>query len=105
MIRKKFSDSDLDQKLAKTFFFCSKIFKHKKAALPQLRDLATNKVRNNFAGFDSGSISKRHGFADSDPYQKVTDQQQCAQLLVKVSTLQQLLLLFVKNVKYVHITI
>jgi hypothetical protein len=50
-------------------------------------------------------ISKRHGSADSDPYQKVTDQQQCAQLLVKVSILLQLLLLHLKNVKYVHITI
>jgi hypothetical protein len=53
-------------------FLPSLIFKHKKAALPQLRDLATNKVRNKFAGFGSGSISKRHGSADPDPYQKVT---------------------------------
>jgi hypothetical protein len=47
-------------------FLPSLIFKHKKAALPQLRDLATNKVRNKFAGFGTGSISKRHGSADPD---------------------------------------
>ncbi len=45
------SDPELDQKLAKTFFpvlklLPSLIFKHKKAALPQLRDLATTKVRS-----------------------------------------------------------
>jgi len=49
-------DPDLDQKLAKTAFFVLKflpnlIFKYKKAAFPQLRDFAMNKVRNNFAGF------------------------------------------------------
>jgi hypothetical protein len=48
-------------------FLLSLIFKHKKAALPQLRDLATNKVRNKFAGFGTRSISKRHGSADPDP--------------------------------------
>ncbi len=79
------SDSDLDQ----NFFFVLKflpslIFKHKKAAFPQLHDLATNKVRNKFAGFGSGSISKRHGYADTDPYQKVTDPQHCVQLHVNV---------------------
>jgi hypothetical protein len=30
--------------------------------------LATNKLRNKFAGFGFGSISKRHGSADPDPY-------------------------------------
>jgi hypothetical protein len=55
-----------------------------KAAFPQLRDLATNRVRNKFAGFRSGSISKRHGSADPDPYQKVTNPQHCVQLLVNV---------------------
>jgi hypothetical protein len=48
------SRSETDQ----NFFFVLKflpslIFKHKKAAFPQLRDLATNKVRNKFAGFGS----------------------------------------------------
>ncbi len=62
----------------------SLIFKHKKTAFPQLHDLATNKLRNKFAGFGFGSISKRHGSADSDPYQKVTDPQHCVQLPVNV---------------------
>ncbi len=83
------SDSDLDQKLAKTSFFVLKflpslIFKHKKAAFPQLRDLATNKVRSKFAGFGSGSSRKRDGSGDPDPYQKVTDPQHCVQLIVNV---------------------
>ncbi len=82
-------DSDLDQKLAKTSFFVLKfltslIFKRKKAAFPQLRDLATNKVRNKFAGFGFGPISKRVGSADPDPYQKVTDPQHCVKLLLNV---------------------
>jgi hypothetical protein len=73
-----FSHSDLDQKLAKTSFFVLKflpslIFKIKKAAFPQLHDLATNKVGNKFAGFGFGSINKRHGSADQDPCQTVTD--------------------------------
>jgi hypothetical protein len=81
------SDSDLDQKLAKTSFLVLKflpslIFKNKKSAFAQLQDLATNKVRNKFAGF--GSISKRHGSAEPDPYQTVTDLQHCAQLSVNV---------------------
>jgi hypothetical protein len=37
-----------------------------------------------FAGLGSGSISKRHGSADPDPCQYVTDPQQCVQLLVNV---------------------
>jgi hypothetical protein len=36
--------SDPDHKLDKTSFLPSLIFKHKNAAFPQLRDLATNKV-------------------------------------------------------------
>jgi hypothetical protein len=45
---------DPDQKLAKTSSFCNKIlrsliFKHKKSAIPQLRDLASNKLRNKFS--------------------------------------------------------
>ncbi len=61
-IRIRILYSDLDQKLEKLLFFVltflpSLIFKHKKAALPQLRDLSTIKVRNKFAGFGSGSIS------------------------------------------------
>jgi hypothetical protein len=65
-------------------FLPSLIFKNKKAAFPQLHDLATSKVRNKFAGFGFGSISKRHGSADLDPYQTVTDKQHCAQLPVNV---------------------
>jgi hypothetical protein len=80
------SDSDLDQKLAKTSFFVLKflpslIFKNKKTAFPQLHDLATNKVCNKFAGFGFGSISKRHGSADLDPYQTVRDPQHCTHYL------------------------
>jgi hypothetical protein len=45
-------DSNPDHKLAKTFFHLkflrSLIFKHKKAALPQLRDMARKKLRNKF---------------------------------------------------------
>jgi hypothetical protein len=41
-----------------------------------------NKMRSKFAGFGSGSISKRHG-PDPHPYQKVTDSQHCVQLLLK----------------------
>jgi len=52
--------SDPDHKLDKTSFLPSLIFKHKNAAFPQLRDLATNKVRNKYAGFRSGSIGRRH---------------------------------------------
>ncbi len=57
-IRFRILDSDPDQKLAKTYFFVLKflpslIFKHKKAAFRQLRDLDTNKVRKKFAGFGS----------------------------------------------------
>jgi hypothetical protein len=55
-------------------FLPSLIFKHKKAAFPQLRDLATNKGRNKPAGFGSGSIDKRYESADSDPYQNVYPQ-------------------------------
>ncbi len=65
-------------------FLPSLIFKHKKAVFPQLHGLATNKVRNKFAGFGFGSISKTHGSADPDPYQKVTDPQQCVQPPVNV---------------------
>ena len=36
-------------------FLSNLIFKHKKAVFPQLHGLATNKVRNKFAGFGSGS--------------------------------------------------
>jgi hypothetical protein len=39
--------------------------------------VAMNKVRNKFAGFGSGSICKRHGSVDLDPYQNVTDPQHC----------------------------
>jgi hypothetical protein len=46
--------------------------------------VATKKVRNKFAGFGSGSICKRHGSVDLDPYQKVTVPQYCIQLLVNV---------------------
>jgi hypothetical protein len=46
--------------------------------------LATNKVRSKFAGFGSGSISKRDGSANPDPYQKVTDPQHCGQLILNV---------------------
>ncbi len=82
-------DPDLDQKLAKTAFFVLKflpnlIFKHKKAAFPQLCDLAMNKVCNNFAVFWSGSIGKRHGSVDPSLYQNVTDQQRWLQLLENV---------------------
>jgi hypothetical protein len=52
-------------------FLPSLIFKHKKPAFSQLHDF----LRNKFAGFGFGSISKRHGSADPDPYQKVTDPQ------------------------------
>ncbi len=64
--------SDPDRKLAKTSFL-QKIFypasfsNINKAAFPQLRDLATNKVRSIFAGFGSGTIGKRHGSASPDP--------------------------------------
>ncbi len=73
----------------KNCFFCTKflpnlIFKHKKAAFPQLRDFAMNKVRNNFAGFWSGSIGKRHGSVDPSLYQNVTDQQRWIQLLENI---------------------
>jgi hypothetical protein len=40
-----------------------------KAAFPEFRDFAMNKVRNKFAGFGYESISKRS--ANPDPYQKV----------------------------------
>ncbi len=61
-----------------------------------------NKVRNKFAGFGSGSISKRHGSVDPDPYQKVTDPQHCAQLLVNVFYCTAIV---ATTFKFVHITI
>jgi ribosomal protein S17E len=54
-------------------FLPSLIFKHKKAAFRQLRDLATNKVRNKFAGYGSWSNGKR---------QNLTYPQLCVQLLL-----------------------
>jgi hypothetical protein len=90
LIRKKNYGFGSRSETGQNFFFFvlkflpSLIFKHKKAALPQLRDLATHKVRHKLAGFESGSISKRHESADPDPYQKVMDLQHCAQLFVKV---------------------
>ncbi len=63
-------DLDPDQKLAKTSFLVLKFLRSltfKKAAFPQLRFLATNEVRNKFAG--SGSDPLVRG---TDPYQSGT---------------------------------
>ena len=55
--RIRIPDSDTDQKLAKTSSFFTKIlhrliFKHKKSVIPQLRDLATNNLRNKFSIYE-----------------------------------------------------
>jgi hypothetical protein len=56
-IRIRIPDSDTDQKLAKTSSFFTKIlhrliFKHKKSVIPQLRDLATNNLRNKLSIYE-----------------------------------------------------
>jgi hypothetical protein len=56
-IRIRILDWDPDQKLAKTSSFLLKflrslIFKHKKSVIPQLRDLATNNLRNKFSIYE-----------------------------------------------------
>jgi hypothetical protein len=101
-------DSDLDQKLAKTSFFFvlkflpSLIFKHKKA--PSLSSVTWLRTRFAINLQDSDPdllVSKRHGSADPDPYQKVTDSQHCAHLLENVFDCTAI----VATTWYVHITI
>ena len=65
-------------------FLPSLIFKHKNAASPQLCDLATIKVRKNLPDSDPDPFGKRHGSADLDLYENVTDPQHSVQLLVNV---------------------
>jgi hypothetical protein len=61
-IRIRILDSDAAQKQVKLFFYPASSSNIKRLS-------STNKVHNKLSGFGSGSIGKRHGSADPDPYQ------------------------------------
>ncbi len=109
LVSDPYPDSDVDQKLVKTSFFVLKflpslIYKHKKAALPQLRDLATNKVRINLPDSDPDPLVR-----GTDPQIRILAKKSWIHntshnYLLKFSTVLRLFLLLV-NLKYAHITI
>jgi hypothetical protein len=47
---------------------------------------ASGRSRTKIAVPVSGSIGQRHGSADPDPYQNVTDQQQCIKVIFPTGT-------------------